>query len=250
MFPRRRNGGTITDGFEEYGPFKTIKNTGMEIMFSPEEKEQFSNKGYFRASDFVSDDVREKLFEELEFLEYEEVEQVREGHYGHVFASNIPNTPDKSEPYIAKFDMAKNVTQTKVLNEVWRENLVPACRWLTEQKAKYFLFPNVYRIRAGHHFRFHVDDFAGTVGYSYFINDGWKWDYGGILNYVFSEDHCEAIFPFDNSALLRNEEIKSYHFVPMVPDFVTKVQYLILGWGANDDRGGSKVRGDYHLFGD
>ena len=219
-------------------------------MFSSEEKENFFGKGYFRFSDFVSDDMREKLFNEIESLEYEEVEQVREGHYAHVFASAFANSPDESEPFITKFDMAKDITQTKILNEVWREKLVPACRWLTGQKAKYFLFPNVYRIRAGHHFRFHVDDFAGTVGYSYFINDGWKWDYGGILNYVLNEDHCEAIFPFDNSVLLRNEEIKNHHFLPMVPDFVTKVQYIILGWGANDDRGESKHRGKYHFFDD
>ena len=105
-------------------------------MFSQEEKEKISNKGYFRAGNLVSDNMREKLFNELESLEYEEVEQVREGHYGHVFASTIPNSPDKSEPYIAKFDVARNVSQTKVLNEVWRETLVPACRWLTDHKAK------------------------------------------------------------------------------------------------------------------
>ena len=59
----------------------------------------------------------------------------------------------------------------------------------------------------------HVDDYAGEAGYTIFINNNWKWDYGGILNFVRCQDMALPVFPENNLAIIRDESKKSFHFV-------------------------------------
>ena len=213
-------------------------------MFNSNDREAYENTGYFNADGFLPEDLAAQLLDSIRDMKYETVEQVRHGHYSHVFSSEIDTLPKQDDSYAARFDLAENPRDNDVLMQVFEEHLVPAIKDLSGGRCEYFLFPNVYRLGKGHYFRSHVDSYAGISGYSFFVNDGWKWDYGGILSMVHGRDDARPIFPFHNRALLRNEEIPSHHFLPVVPDYVDRYQYIILGWADEKPGETSKVRGD------
>ncbi|KGG14949.1 hypothetical protein EV06_2017 [Prochlorococcus sp. MIT 0602] len=103
-------------------------------------------------------------------------------------------------------------------------------------------------MRSGDVYRSHHDGFAGIVGFSLFVNEGWSWDYGGILTYVRDEFTAEAIFPQSNRLVLRNETMKHFHFLNTVEQYCPKEQFLILGWADSKAADASKSLGSYHEF--
>ena len=108
----------------------------------------------------------------------------------------------------------------------------------------YAISPNAVKLKSGDLYRAHHDEYAGSVGYSFFLNDGWCADYGGILTYV-KWDTLEPIYPLANRLLLRNETLKEFHFLNSVEQFCTKEQYIVLGWADTKSGENSKIRGEY-----
>ena len=90
------------------------------------------------------------------------------------------------------------------------------------------------RFSPGSFLRMHVDDYAGELGFTIFINDGWKWDYGGILNFV-SENGEKAfpVFPENNMAIIRNESYKSFHYAAQQTSYSNADQFLLVGWASD-----------------
>ena len=74
------------------------------------------------------------------------------------------------------------------------------------------------------------------MGFTIYINEGWRWDYGGILTFISSDGETTLpIFPISNMAIWRDETIKSFHYVSEQSSFCNKSQYMLVGWAADDD---------------
>ena len=159
-----------------------------------------------------------------------------------------PQLPDENEAYIAKFNILNEREKLPYLNEVFNEYIIPLLKIATDNQAKYALFPGAVRLGGGDVYRTHQDAYAGIIGYSFFLNHGWKWDYGGILTYVRDEDIAEPIFPRSNRILLRNESFKHFHFLNSIEQFAIKEQYIVLGWADVKKGEDSLARGEYLEF--
>jgi len=207
-----------------------------------------NSHGYVVIDDFLPKSLHNDLLKDFDRTPAKINFQVRPSHYSHVFKSAIPNLPDESEPYIAKFKMLEARESIKSLRTAFEEYIAPIIKAATKNKAQYALYPGAVRLGSGDVYRTHQDSYAGIIGYSLFINHGWKWDYGGILTYVRDDQTVEPIFPVSNRLLLRNESFKHYHFLNTVEQYSTLEQYIILGWADQNPGEASETRGTYTRF--
>jgi hypothetical protein len=215
---------------------------------SESQKRQLSQHGYVVIDNFLPEDLHQKLLADLKASPAKIHYQIRPAHYSHVFASEVETLPRPDEAYIAKFSLITEQSKLASLNEVFREHLAPLLNEASDGEARYALFPGAVRLRGGDVYRAHQDGYAGIVGYSFFVNEGWCWDYGGILTYVRDADLAEPIFPRSNRLLLRNEKFKHFHFLNTVEQHCSKEQYIILGWADAIQGEASAARGEYFEF--
>ena len=214
-------------------------------FLSKNQLDKLKNYGYIIIDNFLPNDLHDSLLSELISAESTIQFQVKPSHYSHVFKSENKNLPQENEVYLARFKKIDKRESLPILKKVFEDYLAPVMKAATQNRAKYALYPAAVRVGAGDVFRTHQDSFAGLVGFSFFLNKGWKWDYGGILTYVRDEEQVEAIFPLTNRLLLRNEEFKHFHFLNTVEQFSLQEQHIILGW-ADESPGDAFIYGNYH----
>jgi hypothetical protein len=215
---------------------------------SDQQLERLDSHGYVVIDDFLPAALYAQLLAELKASPSQIHYQVRPAHYSHVFASDVETLPRPDEPYIAKFSLIRDQRALPSLQTTFHEHLAPAMKEASRGAARYALFPGAVRARGGDVYRAHQDGYAGIVGYSFFVNEGWCWDYGGILTYVRGNDQAEPIFPRGNRLLLRNEKFKHFHFLNTIEQHCPREQYIVLGWAGAEAGEASAARGDYFEF--
>ena len=198
--------------------------------------------GLNRLPNFLDQDAYKELDTIIQHSEFEEIYQERPEHYKHVFRSSSKRLNTEDDSYKARFDLANNERSIELIKEKLFPYFVSALKSFNKD-LKYFMIPSLVRLREGSFYRTHVDDYAGQAGYTYFFNEGWKWDYGGILTYAESDgSNSFPIFPENNMMLLRDENIKAFHYVTQQMAYANKSQYLLLGWASIDEIKDSKIR--------
>jgi len=210
--------------------------------------ELLDKHGYIVIDDFLPESLHQTLLSDFENKSITTHFQIRPNHYSHVFKSDIDTLPIDTESYIARFGMLNGREEIPSLKSAFFQYINPLLKQASRNAAKFSLFPGVVRLSSGDVYRAHQDSYAGTVGYSYFLNRGWKWDYGGILTYVRDSDNAEPIFPRSNRLLLRNEKFNHFHFLNTVEQFALREQYIVLGWASSEKGDTSIARGEYFEF--
>ncbi len=183
--------------------------------------------------DFFSEDVLEKIRLQIGKAKFDKVYQERDAHYSHVFKSINNRISEEGETYISNYYQAVDKETLKFLEN----SLAPIIgRKIkrTMPNIKNIMPPQLMRFSPGSFLRMHVDDYAGEAGYTIFINSGWKWDYGGILSFVNKNgDTALPIFPENNLGIIRDESMKSFHFVNQQASYSNSHQYLFVGWASD-----------------
>lgn len=205
--------------------------------------ESFDNFGLSQNIEIESA-LSNQIFDELDKASYSPVVQERFNHYKHVFKVDDPFYPEAGEKFVAKFDLCENREASPTFNQYFETVFLPRLR-NSFPKLKYYLQPNINRIRQGSCFRSHVDAYAGEIGYTFFFSKKWKWDFGGILNFTKGSE-IQPVFPHNGLVCLRDESRKPPHFVSLVPEYVDRHYFLIVGWASSQDLGDSDVRGLYN----
>jgi len=206
---------------------------------------EFDKNGFTVLDNFLPEELHNKLLEELETASTEINYQLRHGYYKNLFKSEFNNNPDENDCYIAKFKKVNLHKDNSTLEIFFKENIIPTIKEVSNDLVNYSVFPTAVKLGSGDLYRVHHDSFHGEVGYSFFINRGWKWDFGGILTYIREDLKAEPIFPKTNRLLLRNEKIKNFHFLNSIENFATSEQYIILGWGDENHLKPTNVLGEY-----
>ncbi len=215
------------------------------MTLTPAQIELFNTHGYVIIDDFLPSVTLHDLNRNIHQADsITPIFQNKPEHYSHVFKSSGLNLPGPSEAYIARFALLGGNALKMAMQRLLTRHLAPimkqACPEITHA-----LLPNAIRLRSEDVFRAHQDGYAGVCGYSFFVNNGWTWDYGGLLTYVRGEAEAEVIFPKNNRLLLRNEKHKHFHWLNTVEPWVTKNQYIILGWADTKKGETSEIRGEY-----
>lgn len=191
-------------------------------------------------NDFLTVEHHDMLLSKVKDTVFELKTQTRPNHFSHVFASNSPHITRKNESYEARFMQADSQILTDPILESFFHS---TCTALKNRfpNLRYFQRPIVSKLVPGCFYRMHVDDYAGDCGYTFFLNQGWMWDYGGILRfYDQSSLDSVSIFPKSNTLLVRDESVKLFHDVSLIADHSKLPQYLILGWASCSIAGNPK----------
>jgi len=161
--------------------------------------------------------------------EYELIDQVREKHYDHVFKTESPYLPKGDEPYLARFRRAKALEASTFLTQFYEKNIKPITDGLAGiRSTKVDL--RAYRMIEGDHQRVHIDEYAGKVGFIYYMSKGWKWDWGGLL-LTASGDAMTASIPKFNQLIVLNHGIqRPPHCVTPVTPFAREPRYMLVGF--------------------
>ena len=206
---------------------------------------EFEKNGYTIIDNFLPEELHNELLQVLDTASTEINYQLRLGYYKDFFKSEFNNSPEENDCYIAKFKKVNLLKDISILQIFFKNHIIPILKEISNNLVNYSVFPTAVKLGSGDLYRVHHDSHNGEIGFSFFLNRGWKWDFGGILTYIREDLKAEPIFPKTNRLLLRNEKKKHFHFLNSIENFATSEQYIILGWADENHLKPTNVLGEY-----
>jgi len=196
-------------------------------------KEKLVTNGYTIIDDILPLDLAKSISEAYKSnIDWEYIDQFRPDHYGHVFKSDNLALPQESEVYTAKFNRSDTLRNSEIVKQAFDNYFVPILKELSPFPVDEFDI-RCYKLDTGDHYRTHYDGYAGKINIIYYVNDNWRWDWGGVLNILSSNDpdYCYPIFPkFNRVVLLNNQSFSAPHYVSSVEKFAQNPRYSIVSF--------------------
>ena len=192
-------------------------------------KSNYKEDGMIIIDDFLPLDVANKL-EQLYTSEkkWDIVDQVRENHYSHVFKMDSLTFPKEDEVYMAHFK--RSMFLEDKINDVFEMFFKPKLNELSDLVLSEYDV-RCYKLGKGDFYRTHMDDYAGTIGTTFYLNKNWCWDWGGILHIGEKDDSLTSIFPKYNRLVVHDmKKFRFPHFISPVTDYAKNSRYTIVSF--------------------
>ena len=192
-------------------------------------KNNYKEDGIAIIDDFLPEDV----VNELEYVysldnNWDVVDQVRESHYSHVFKMDSPMLPKKDEVYMARFKRSTFLEDK--ISDIFEKFFKPKLNELSNSVLSEFDV-RCYKLDKGDFYRTHMDDYAGTIGTTFYLNRNWCWDWGGILHIGEKDDELTSIFPKFNRMVIHDmKKFRFPHFISPVTDYAKNSRYTIVSF--------------------
>ncbi|MDT7041658.1 2OG-Fe(II) oxygenase [Candidatus Nitronereus thalassa] len=175
--------------------------------------------------ELIAEDVRMKF----QGAEYERIEQIREHHYEHVFKTDSPYLPKAGEHYIARFWRSPSLESGKSLNQFFENYIRPIVQDISGTHFEKVDL-RAYKMTDGDQYRVHIDDYAGPVGFIYYLSKNWKWDWGGILMTADGDNMVPSLPKFNQLILLNHGKRRPPHMVTPIASFAAEPRYVLVGF--------------------
>ena len=201
------------------------------MQISDARRQEFKQDGMTIIADALQADVAEQAREQFVAAEYELIDQVRERHYEHVFKTDSRYLPQPGEPYLARFRRARGLETGPFLRPFYEQHIKPFLDSLAGVTSK-AVDLRAYQMLAGDHQRVHIDEYAGPVGFIYYMSKGWKWDWGGLLLTAQGDEVTASIPKFNQLIVLNHGKARPPHCVTPVTPFAREPRYMLVGFAS------------------
>lgn len=193
----------------------------------------YAKNGYVIVDNFLPEEIAEEINALWKAeTEWKKQDQVRPEHYQHVFKTNSQFFPGESEPYLARFDRADKLEKSARVKELYDTYFKPALSEVSGVPLSEFDI-RCYRLEKGDFYRTHIDDYAGEVGLTYYVNKRWIWDWGGLLHIgaAHSDEEISSVLPkFNRGMILDHKKFRFPHFVSPVTEYAENPRYSIVSF--------------------
>ena len=192
-------------------------------------KSSYAKDGIVIIDNFLPTDV----IDELETIYSSEdnwdfIHQVRDNHYSHVFKTESNMFPTEDEVYMAKFKRSTKIENSII--DIFEEYFKPKLIELSDIILSEFDI-RCYKLDEGDFYRTHVDDYAGNIGTTFYLNKDWCWDWGGILHVGNKDDSLTSIFPKYNRLVVHDmKKFRFPHFISTVTDYAKNSRYTLVSF--------------------
>jgi Rps23 Pro-64 3,4-dihydroxylase Tpa1-like proline 4-hydroxylase len=192
-------------------------------------RRRFQDEGMTIIEDALAGSVAEAARALFETAEYNRIDQQREHHYEHVFRTESAYLPKPGEVYIARFWRSSALESHPGITGLYADHIRPlleALSGVTSDKKDL----RAYRMTEGDQFRVHIDDYAGPVGFIYYLSKNWKWDWGGILMTAEGDEMIASLPKFNQLILLNHGRSRPPHLVTPVASFAREPRDMLVGF--------------------
>lgn len=194
-------------------------------------RDEFEQQGMTIIENALPLDIAEAARAQFLAAQYELIDQVRERHYEHVFKTESRYLPKPGEHYLARFWRARAMEAGTFLPQFYAAHIKPILDQLSGLKTgKVDL--RAYKMMAGDHQRIHIDEYAGPVGFIYYMSKDWKWDWGGLLMTANGDDMTPSLPKFNQLIVLNHGKSRPPHMVTPVTAFAREPRYMLVGFAS------------------
>lgn len=192
-------------------------------------RRQFNDAGMAVFEQALPALIAEEVRMKFQNAEYERIDQIREHHYEHVFKTESPFLPKPGEHYIARFWRSRSLESGVFLQQFFVDYLRPTLQDLSGTHSEKVDL-RAYKMTDGDQFRVHIDDYAGPVGFIYYLSKNWKWDWGEILMTAKGDDMVPSLPKFNQLIVLNHGKSRPPHMVTPVASFAAEPRYMLVGF--------------------
>jgi len=177
----------------------------------------------------IPNNVAEKIRHEFDTSDFDLISQKRTHYYERVFNNQIKLSPTNEEEYSSLFYRSAFLEKKEIIRETYLSFIKPILDKLSGfDLSKHDL--RAYKMGKGGHFRTHIDDYAGNLGFIWYLSKNWKWDWGGLLCYI-DDDQLNVNLPKWNQLIVfDHQKGKIPHFVTSVEDFAKDQRIMLAGF--------------------
>lgn len=172
------------------------------------------------------DEVARLLAAALAGAHYKRREQRVAGNYAGPQRLEGEGLPTPAETYSASFERSMALERDAEFVRVGERYLRPHLERIAGAKLG-LLGMRAHRMGCGDHFRTHVDDMLGAVGYTVCLSRAWRWDWGGLL-VVPAEGR--AYLPRFNELVVLDSTRRPAHLVTGIAPHALEARLMIVGF--------------------
>jgi Rps23 Pro-64 3,4-dihydroxylase Tpa1-like proline 4-hydroxylase len=192
-------------------------------------RQDFQERGYAVVENVFPDGLAEEARGIFMGAEYDHVFQERKQHYTHVFNTQFPDLPKPGEVYYASFWRSVFLEKGAFVQGLYQSHIQPLLEAFSgSSHAKVDL--RAYRLTRDDLFRTHIDDYAGNIGFIYYMSKGWKWDWGGILTMLDGDKIIPTLPRFNQIVVINHKHFRPPHFVSPVAHYAQEPRYMLVGF--------------------
>jgi Rps23 Pro-64 3,4-dihydroxylase Tpa1-like proline 4-hydroxylase len=192
-------------------------------------RKDFMERGLAIYENSMTTDVAEAARKQFQDAEYELIDQERAHHYEHVFLTESPYLPKPGETYFARFWRSRQLEISAGIQQLVFEQIKPVIEGVSKHVCE-SVDLRAYKMTTGDHFRVHIDEYAGPVGFIYYLCKGWKWDWGGVLMTADGDEMIASLPKFNQLIVLNHGKCRPPHFVTPVTSFAFEPRYMLVGF--------------------
>jgi len=178
----------------------------------------------------ISEEIATEVRQAFLKADYDKITQERTNHYRRDLL-HPPKFPEINEIYTAEFYRSNYLEKSDLIKNCFQNHIKP----LIEQHSKKIITTadlRVYKMLEGGHYRIHKDNWMAKIGFIWYLSQNWKWDWGGLLIDLDTNDenYANVTIPEFNQLVIMHHQSEVPHLVTQVTSYAREPRLTLVGF--------------------